>query len=186
MTTARASSTRSNQQCKARPSKDKADLKHNIQRDLSDFLGRSTKPELCGTTRSDSRKGSLSIKDKNGDLIESSEEREKIRDFWSHLTVSERRSLVNLEKQQIIRKMKEQQRHTCSCTVCGRRRCVDNRNPSPRFFTDIASSRMEIEEEIEFLFDAYYEELDDYAEHARLFFPNEKDLFSNSFGVRGL
>jgi len=37
--------------------------------------------------------------------------------------------------------MKEQQRHTCSCSVCGRRRTA-------------------IEEELEMLYDAYYEELE--------------------------
>eukprot|EP01130_Rhizamoeba_saxonica_P011925 TRINITY_DN4980_c0_g1_i1.p1 TRINITY_DN4980_c0_g1~~TRINITY_DN4980_c0_g1_i1.p1 ORF type:complete len:675 (-),score=203.95 TRINITY_DN4980_c0_g1_i1:1082-3106(-) len=41
--------------------------------------------------------------------------------------------------------MKEQQRHSCSCPVCGRRRNA-------------------IEEELEMLYDAYYEELESYAE----------------------
>ena len=39
--------------------------------------------------------------------------------------------------------MKEQQKHSCSCTVCGRKRTA-------------------IEEELEVLYDAYYEELEQY------------------------
>lgn len=42
--------------------------------------------------------------------------------------------------------MKEQQKHSCSCTVCGRKRTA-------------------IEEELEVLYDAYYEELEQYANH---------------------
>jgi len=41
--------------------------------------------------------------------------------------------------------MKEQQKHSCSCPVCGRRRIA-------------------IEKELEMLYDAYYEELERYAE----------------------
>lgn len=44
----------------------------------------------------------------------------------------------------MLKKMKEQQRHSCSCTVCGRKRTA-------------------IEEELEVLYDAYYEELEQYA-----------------------
>ncbi len=58
---------------------------------------------------------------------------------------TERRELVRLEKEAVLKKMKEQQRHTCSCSVCGRRRTV-------------------IEEELEMLYDAYYEELENYEE----------------------
>jgi len=71
------------------------------------------------------------------------EEREKIKEFWLSLTDEERRELVKLEKEAVLKKMKEQQKHTCSCSVCGRRRTV-------------------IEEELEMLYDAYYEELEHY------------------------
>jgi len=37
-------------------------------------------------------------------------EREKIRDFWLGLNEKERRSLVRVEKEAVLRKMKEQQR----------------------------------------------------------------------------
>ncbi|KAE9965933.1 hypothetical protein BLS_007298 [Venturia inaequalis] len=69
------------------------------------------------------------------------EERERIKDFWLSLKEDERKSLVKIEKEAVLRKMKEQQKHSCSCTVCGRKRTA-------------------IEEELEVLYDAYYEELE--------------------------
>jgi len=74
------------------------------------------------------------------------EERERIREFWLSLGEDERKSLVKIEKEAVLRKMKEQQKHSCSCTVCGRKRTA-------------------IEEELEVLYDAYYEELEQYANH---------------------
>ncbi|KAG1046862.1 hypothetical protein G6F43_010669 [Rhizopus delemar] len=72
------------------------------------------------------------------------EERQKIREFWIHLSEEERRSLVKVEKETVLRRMKEQQKHTCNCSVCGKKSSV-------------------IEEELETLYDAYYEELEKYA-----------------------
>lgn len=72
------------------------------------------------------------------------EERESIKEFWLSLGEEERRSLVKVEKDAVLKKMKEQQKHSCSCTVCGRKRVA-------------------IEEELEVLYDAYYEELEQYA-----------------------
>jgi hypothetical protein len=74
------------------------------------------------------------------------EERESIKEFWLSLGEEERRSLVKVEKDAVLKKMKEQQKHSCSCTVCGRKRVA-------------------IEEELEVLYDAYYEELEQYANH---------------------
>lgn len=71
------------------------------------------------------------------------EERERIKDFWLSLAEDERKSLVKIEKDAVLKKMKEQQKHSCSCTVCGRKRTA-------------------IEEELEVLYDAYYEELEGY------------------------
>ncbi|KAM4067049.1 salt tolerance down-regulator domain-containing protein [Hirsutella rhossiliensis] len=72
------------------------------------------------------------------------EERERIKEFWLGLGEEERKSLVKVEKDAVLRKMKEQQKHTCSCTVCGRKRTA-------------------IEEELEGLYDAYYLELEQFA-----------------------
>ena len=77
------------------------------------------------------------------------EERERIKDFWLSLGEDDRKSLVKIEKEAVLRKMKEQQKHTCSCTVCGRKRTA-------------------IEEELEVLYDAYYEELEQYANHQQV------------------
>ncbi|KAJ4403502.1 Stress response protein nst1 [Neurospora sp. IMI 360204] len=76
----------------------------------------------------------------------SQEERERIKEFWLGLSETERKELVKVEKDAVLKKMKEQQKHTCSCTVCGRKRTA-------------------IEEELEGLYDAYYEELEQYANH---------------------
>ncbi|KAG9290473.1 hypothetical protein G9A89_002448 [Geosiphon pyriformis] len=72
------------------------------------------------------------------------EERQRIREFWLQLGEEERRSLVKVEKEMVLKKMKEQQKSPCSCSVCGKKRTA-------------------IEEELEQLYDAYYEELEQYA-----------------------
>ena len=103
------------------------------------------------------------------------EERERIKEFWLGLSEEERRNLVKIEKDTVLRKMKEQQRHSCSCAVCGRKRSA----PYPsycllahlfsRFFSlspfDLSLYRNAIEEELEVLYDAYYEELEQYANY---------------------
>ena len=71
------------------------------------------------------------------------EERERIKEFWLGLEEDKRKSLVKIEKEAVLKKMKEQQKHSCSCTVCGRKRTA-------------------IEEELEVLYDAYYDELEGY------------------------
>ncbi|KAK2879492.1 hypothetical protein FQN49_000824 [Arthroderma sp. PD_2] len=85
------------------------------------------------------------------------EERENIKEFWLQLGEEERRSLVKVEKEAVLRKMKEQQKHSCSCTVCGRKRTA-------------------IEEELEVLYDAYYEELEQYANNNQASFENGGSL----------
>src|SRR5690606_474367 len=42
----------------------------------------------------------------------SNEERERIKEFWLSLGEEERRSLVKVEKEAVLRKMKEQQKHS--------------------------------------------------------------------------
>ena len=71
-------------------------------------------------------------------------ERDQIKEYWLQLGEDERRNLVRIEKEAVLRKMKEQQKHSCSCSVCGRKRTA-------------------IEEELEVLYDAYYEELEQFA-----------------------
>ncbi|KAI9738960.1 MAG: Stress response protein nst1 [Claussenomyces sp. TS43310] len=93
----------------------------------------------------------------------SQEERERIKAFWLSLGEEERRSLVKVEKDAVLKKMKEQQKHSCSCTVCGRKRVA-------------------IEEELEVLYDAYYEELEQYANHQQGDRPPPMMAASRRFG----
>lgn len=86
------------------------------------------------------------------------EERERIKDFWLNLGEEERKSLVKVEKEAVLKKMKEQQKHSCSCSVCGRKRTA-------------------IEEELEVLYDAYYEELEQYANQQQL--PSQTSISSS-------
>ncbi|KAI7884884.1 hypothetical protein K492DRAFT_204367 [Lichtheimia hyalospora FSU 10163] len=93
-------------------------------------------------------RGSKSSGDAFWSSMSNSEERQKIREFWLQLSEDERRSLVKVEKEAVLKKMKEQQKHTCNCSVCGKKRTA-------------------IEDELEVLYDAYYEELEQYANHQR-------------------
>ena len=74
----------------------------------------------------------------------STEEMRGCKEYWLSLSEKERRSLVRIEKDSILKKMKEQQKHSCSCTVCGRK-------------------RLAIEEELETLYEQYYRHLEEYA-----------------------
>lgn len=95
--------------------------------------------------KSGSKKKKKSDKDKIWDTS-NEEERQRIKQFWSSLSEDDRRNLIKIEKETVLLKMKEQQQHSCSCSVCGRK-------------------RLAIEEELEFLYDTYYSELDVYADN---------------------
>ena len=87
--------------------------------------------------------------DKKDDIWEAGDatERERIREFWINLGEDERKALVKLEKDSVLKKMKEQQKQNCSCSVCGRRRLI--------YLT-----RTTIESQLEILYNTYYEELE--------------------------
>ena len=72
------------------------------------------------------------------------EERPKIKSFWLKLVRKQQRGLLRLDKGDVLKKMKEQQKHSCSCSVCGRKRNA-------------------IEEELEKLYDAYFQELEGFS-----------------------
>jgi len=74
----------------------------------------------------------------------SAEDREHMSAFWLGLTDAERRDLVQIEKDAVVKKMKEQHRHACGCAVCGRK-------------------KVNIEMELDSLYEQYYEELLIYA-----------------------
>lgn len=73
------------------------------------------------------------------------EERQRIREFWLQLREDERRSLIKIEKEAVLKKMKEQQRHSCNCSVCGKKRYVQplsfsSNNPCPLTLSSSLSS----------------------------------------------
>lgn len=76
------------------------------------------------------------------------EDRENIRDFWLGLNESERRDLLQIEKDSVLRRMKEQHRHSCQCSVCGRK-------------------KINIEAELNSLYGQYEEDLRLYANQQR-------------------
>ena len=93
------------------------------------------------------------------------QERQNIKNFWLSLSEDERKSLLKIEKDAVLRKMKQQQKHSCSCTVCGRKRTA-------------------IEEELEVLYEGYYEELEQYAHHDPPSLPSIEGLVPNPLQQR--
>ncbi|KNX49752.2 stress response protein NST1 [Cryptococcus deuterogattii R265] len=79
----------------------------------------------------------------------SAEDRENIRVFWLGLSEAERRDLLRIEKDAVLKKMKEQHRHSCGCAVCGRK-------------------KVNIEMELDQLYEQYYDELRSYAAEQRV------------------
>ena len=58
-------------------------------------------------------------------------DRETIREFWLELGEKERRELVRVEREAMLRKLREEQKYACTCNVCVRRRYAGNdRNES--------------------------------------------------------
>lgn len=78
----------------------------------------------------------------------SAEERENIAQFWLGLDENERRELLQVEKDAVSRRMKEQQRHSCGCAVCGRK-------------------KVNIEIELDQLYEQYYIDLEGYTQQQR-------------------
>ncbi|KAF2863865.1 hypothetical protein K470DRAFT_267878 [Piedraia hortae CBS 480.64] len=72
------------------------------------------------------------------------QERQNIKEFWLSLSEERRRALLKIEKEAVLKKMKQQQKDSCSCNSCGRKRHA-------------------IEEELEALYENYYKELEHYA-----------------------
>ena len=76
------------------------------------------------------------------------EERTQIKQFWLGLTSAERGDLLRIDKEVVLKKIKEQSRHSCACAVCGRKRSA-------------------IEEEVERLYRAYEDQLERFARRQR-------------------
>jgi len=56
--------------------------------------------------------------------IRNGDEREKVREFWRTLSRRDRQNMVRAEEQEVLRKLKEFQRHACACSVCLRKRAM--------------------------------------------------------------
>ena len=52
-------------------------------------------------------------------------DRETIREFWLDLGEKERRELVRVEREAMLRKLREEQKYACTCNVCVRRRYAE-------------------------------------------------------------
>lgn len=127
---------------KKKKSRGNAHAHHSALHHLGPHIPPPPPPPLSSTELQSGRQGK---KDRIWNTS-TQEERQRIKEFWLSLGEDERKSLVKIEKEAVLRKMKEQQKHSCSCTVCGRKRTA-------------------IEEELEVLYDAYYEELEQYAHY---------------------
>jgi hypothetical protein len=96
--------------------------KTTIKSNMTDLMQRSG----CSSNKKKSNNSRWLVnKPERSDIWTSTnytEERQRIREFWLQLSEEERRSLVKVEKEAVLRKMKEQQRHSCNCSVCGKKR----------------------------------------------------------------
>ncbi|CEG64858.1 Putative Stress response protein NST1 [Rhizopus microsporus] len=137
----KSKSTTSNNQPKAQTDMVDAMMNHHVTRH-----GESTSKNSSNSKNNSNKKNKNKEDDSFWSSTSNAEERQKIREFWLQLGEEERRSLVKVEKEAVLRKMKEQQKHSCNCSVCGKKRTA-------------------IEDELEVLYDAYYEELEQYANH---------------------
>lgn len=55
------------------------------------------------------------------DIMEASEteeEQKRIHAFWSDLSDTERQRLAVLDRDVLLKRLKEQQRYTCHCSIC--------------------------------------------------------------------
>lgn len=77
----------------------------------------------------------------SGSQEKSAMERKAIANFWLSLDLGDRKKILRVEKYELLKRIKEKHRHICSCTVCGRKRAV-------------------IDREVERLYDQYCDELE--------------------------
>ncbi|KAJ2590538.1 Stress response protein nst1, partial [Coemansia sp. RSA 1722] len=71
---------------------------------------------------------------------DSADEHKQVRTFWLSLSDIERQALILVEKEVVLARVRDHQNFSCSCNICSRKREA-------------------IEQELDFLYDCYYEEL---------------------------
>ena len=72
----------------------------------------------------------------------SKSERKAINQFWLSLDFHSRKKILQIQNSHLLKRIKEKHKHICSCTVCGRKRAV-------------------LDREIERFFEQYNEELEE-------------------------
>ncbi|EIW68662.1 hypothetical protein TREMEDRAFT_74127 [Tremella mesenterica DSM 1558] len=78
----------------------------------------------------------------------SPEARVQIQQFWLELNEAQRRELLSAEVKETMQKMRDQQRNSCACAVCGRKKAT-------------------VERELQALYTAWYTEMETKVEHQR-------------------
>jgi hypothetical protein len=79
------------------------------------------------------------------DTVPGSEtERQQIREYWLNLHQDERKALVQIEKKEVLSKLRSQQPSACNCSLCGRH-------------------RHNVEADVVSLYEEYYRELEAFA-----------------------
>ncbi|EPZ32768.1 Stress response protein NST1 domain-containing protein [Rozella allomycis CSF55] len=127
---------------------DDSDSEFYSEEDEELFGSFGTYEEQCVQVSQKSKKnkkknGSNLVNEEVEEQDEAEDERTKIREFWLSLSQNERKSLVDMEKEAVLKRLLEHKTEKCDCSSCGRQKVM-------------------IEEEIEMLYDAYYEELEMY------------------------
>ncbi|KAG9124738.1 Stress response protein nst1 [Ceratobasidium sp. 392] len=89
------------------------------------------------------RRKEIGTRLRGNDLLE---ERELVKGFWLELGKARRRDLIEAEYKTVLKWMRNQQKHSCKCTVCIRR-------------------QVGIEHKLEVLYITYHEQLENYADH---------------------
>jgi hypothetical protein len=91
----------------------------------------------------------------------SASERQLIIKFWQSLNNESRKKIIRIDRNELLKKIKEKYRHICSCSVCGRKRAV-------------------IDKEVERLYHDYCEELQSRTSGTKYpFCPNHRHQIEN-------
>jgi len=91
------------------------------------------------------------------------EERGNFRDGWLSLSDGKRRSLVTNEIDAVVKKLKEQKKHSCQCTGCMSK--LFSSSLESTLFVIVKSRGAAMEEETKTLYKAYYDEMGAYANY---------------------
>jgi protein LTV1 len=86
---------------------------------------------------------------------------QKLGEYWNELSVERKKDLLNLERDSVFKIMRDQQKITCNCSVCDRKRSI-------------------IEQELKKLYDTYYEGIENSHLLLSELFNFSKDEYENA------